>query len=171
MRSCMFLSIFDASLRRSAYFSFACQRGPSRVQSTSYPPPPVWFLTILAWLDSAHYFFTRCISTTWIFASAGFSAVSDPDIHLRDPLRYWGFFFPISPTFSGGVLKWSAIFLSFLRELACLCECTENVSKEKYVCTIFAVLISFYVSSRLNGFYDHRIYEYTGNFFQKENSS
>ena len=33
-------------------------------------------------------------------------------------------------------------------------KCTDNVRKEKYVCTIFAVLISFYVNSRLNGFHD-----------------
>ena len=32
------------------------------------------------------------------------------------------------------------------------CECTYNVSKEKYAYTIFAVLISFYVNSLLNGF-------------------
>ena len=34
------------------------------------------------------------------------------------------------------------------------CECTDNVSKEKYVCTIFAVLISFYVNSQLDGFHE-----------------
>ena len=55
-------------------------------------------------------------------------------------------------------------------------ECTENLSKEKYVCTIFAVLISVYVNSRLNGFHElmvftyHRIYEYTGEHFVKKNS-
>ena len=31
------------------------------------------------------------------------------------------------------------------------CECTDNANKEKYVCKIFAVLISLYVNSRLNG--------------------
>ena len=33
-------------------------------------------------------------------------------------------------------------------------ECTDNVSKEKYVCTIFTLPITFYVNSRLNGFHD-----------------
>ena len=32
-------------------------------------------------------------------------------------------------------------------------ECTDNMRKEKYVCTIFSVLITFYVNSRLNGFH------------------
>ena len=32
-------------------------------------------------------------------------------------------------------------------------ECTDNRIKEKYVCTIFAVLISLYVNLRLNGFH------------------
>ena len=51
-----------------------------------------------------------------------------------------------------------------------------NVSKEKYVCTIFAVLITLYINSRLNGFHklmvftNHRIYEYMGNHFVRENS-
>ena len=34
------------------------------------------------------------------------------------------------------------------------CVCTDNVSKEKYVCTIFAVLITFHVNSRLIDFYE-----------------
>ena len=46
-----------------------------------------------------------------------------------------------------------------------ICECTENVRKEKYVCTILAVLITLYVNPQLNGFHDHRIYEYTGKVF------
>ena len=33
------------------------------------------------------------------------------------------------------------------------CECTDNVSKENYLCAIFAVLITLYVNSRLNGFH------------------
>ena len=33
------------------------------------------------------------------------------------------------------------------------CECTDNVMKDKYVCTIFAVLITLYVNSGLNGFH------------------
>ena len=32
------------------------------------------------------------------------------------------------------------------------CECTENMSKEKYVCSKFTVLITLYVNSRLNVF-------------------
>ena len=32
-------------------------------------------------------------------------------------------------------------------------ECTYNMSKEKYACTKFEVLITFYVNSRLDGFY------------------
>ena len=31
-------------------------------------------------------------------------------------------------------------------------ECTDDMSKEKYVCTIFAVLISLYVNSRPRGY-------------------
>ena len=48
------------------------------------------------------------------------------------------------------------------------CECIDNVSKEKYICTIFAVLFTLYVISRLNGFHKyngfhvHCTYEYTG---------
>ena len=34
-----------------------------------------------------------------------------------------------------------------------MCECTDNVIKENYVCKIFALLISLYVNSRLNGFH------------------
>ena len=34
------------------------------------------------------------------------------------------------------------------------CECTYNVRKEKYVCTIFAVLIHLYVNSLINGFHN-----------------
>ena len=38
------------------------------------------------------------------------------------------------------------------------CECTEIFSKEKYVCTIFAVLITLYVNSRLNGFHELMVF-------------
>ena len=38
------------------------------------------------------------------------------------------------------------------------CECTDNVRKEKYVCTIFAVLIILYVNSRLNGFHNLMVF-------------
>ena len=38
------------------------------------------------------------------------------------------------------------------------CECTENVSKEKYVCTIFSVLISLYVDSQLNDFHELMVF-------------
>ena len=34
------------------------------------------------------------------------------------------------------------------------CECTYNVRKEKYFCIMFAVQITLYVSTRLNGFYE-----------------
>ena len=52
-----------------------------------------------------HFLTTRCIWTPWIFAFSGFSAVSDLDNHLRDPLRSWGSligFFYISDIFRGG---------------------------------------------------------------------
>ena len=39
-----------------------------------------------------------------------------------------------------------------------MCECTENVRKDKDVCTIFAVLITFYVNLRLNGFYNLMVF-------------
>ena len=38
------------------------------------------------------------------------------------------------------------------------CECTDNVSKENYLCAIFAVLITLYVNSRLNGFHKLMIF-------------
>ena len=38
------------------------------------------------------------------------------------------------------------------------CECTDNVSKEKYACTTFAVLISLYVNSGLNGFHELMVF-------------
>ena len=34
------------------------------------------------------------------------------------------------------------------------CECTYNVSKDNYICKIFAVLITLYVNSLINGFHD-----------------
>ena len=34
------------------------------------------------------------------------------------------------------------------------CECTYNKSKEKYACTIFAVLITLYLNSQLNIFHE-----------------
>ena len=34
------------------------------------------------------------------------------------------------------------------------CECTYNVRKGKYACTIFSVLITLYVNSQLNDFHD-----------------
>ena len=38
------------------------------------------------------------------------------------------------------------------------CECTDNAIKEKYGCTIFAVLITLYVNSRLNGFHELMVF-------------
>ena len=38
------------------------------------------------------------------------------------------------------------------------CECTDNVSKDKYVHKIFSVLITSYVNSRLNGFHELMVY-------------
>ena len=38
------------------------------------------------------------------------------------------------------------------------CECTENVIKETYVCTIFSVLITLYMNSRLNGFHEVMVF-------------
>ena len=68
-----------------------------------------------------HFLTTRCIWTPWIFAFSGFSAVSDLDNHLRDPLRSWGSLigFFIFPTFLEEAPKWSANFSqSIPRELA-----------------------------------------------------
>ena len=39
------------------------------------------------------------------------------------------------------------------------CECTDNFMKEKYVCTIFLVVITFYVNSRLNGFHGLMVFK------------
>ena len=50
----------------------------------------------------------RCITTPWIFDCTEFSSMSNLEIYLRDPLRYWGSFsFSTSPTFLEGVPKWS----------------------------------------------------------------
>ena len=38
------------------------------------------------------------------------------------------------------------------------CECTNNVRKEKYVNTIFVVLITLYVNSGLNVFHDLMVF-------------
>ena len=38
------------------------------------------------------------------------------------------------------------------------CECTYNVRKERYVCTIFSVLITLYVDLRLHGFRDLMVF-------------
>ena len=63
--------------------------------------------------------FTRCISTPWIFAFYGFSAVSNMDNHLKDPLRYWeSFNFSIYMTLTEGVLKWSVNLLIMLLMLS-----------------------------------------------------
>ena len=54
------------------------------------------------------------------------------------------------------------------------CECTDNLRIENYLCTIFAVLITFYVNSRLNGFQDIMVFMTIvflihGKTFSKEN--
>ena len=36
--------------------------------------------------------------------------------------------------------------------------CTDNARKEKYVCKLFAVLITLYVNSRLHGFHDLMVF-------------
>ena len=38
------------------------------------------------------------------------------------------------------------------------CDCTYNMRKEKYVCTIFAVLISLYANSQLNFFHELMVF-------------
>ena len=54
------------------------------------------------------FIITRCITAPWIFACAGFSAVSDIELYLRAPLHSWGSFpFSISLTFLEGTPKWS----------------------------------------------------------------
>ena len=44
--------------------------------------------------------------------------------------------------------------LEGLDHLVCQFECSDNVSKEKYVFTIFPVQITLYIISQLNGFYE-----------------
>ena len=51
-------------------------------------PPPCLFPAKTGTVGFFPFFFTRFISTSWIFACAGFSAVSDLDNHLRDLIRY-----------------------------------------------------------------------------------
>ena len=50
--------------------------------------------------------------------------------------------------------------ITYQLEIYPSCECTYNVSKEKYVCTIFAVLISLYVTSQLNGFHELMVFTF-----------
>ena len=60
-----------------------------------------------------------------------------------------------------------------------MCECKENMRKEKYVCTVFSVIITLYFNSRLNRFHDLMealdstifwcmLYQYTGDLFRKK---
>ena len=44
------------------------------------------------------------------------------------------------------------------RGLYAPCECTDNLGKDKYVCTIFTILITLYVNSQLNGFHDLTVF-------------
>ena len=37
-------------------------------------------------------------------------------------------------------------------------ECKDNVRKEKYICTIFSVLITLYMNSRLCSFHDLMVF-------------
>ena len=88
------------------FWSCACQRGPSwgcwRGGFSSHKV----FTHPLARLAYA----LRCLflqgiyQQPWIFAFAGYSAVSDLDSHLRDPLRSWGSFvsFDVFENFRGG---------------------------------------------------------------------
>ena len=39
------------------------------------------------------------------------------------------------------------------------CECTDNERKDKYLCTIFAVLITLYMNSRLHSFRNLMVFE------------
>ena len=70
---------------------------------------------------------TRCISTPWIFAFSGFSAMSNLDNQSRYPLRYRGSFSPLmSPTFSEGAPKWSTNFLRCFRTSWHICCVQHN---------------------------------------------
>ena len=54
------------------------------------------------------------------------------------------------------------------------CEFTDNARKENYVFTIFAVLITLYINSQLNGFHKsngfhyHRSSKYTRNISKEK---
>ena len=90
-----------------------------------YPPSgAAWFWPLL-------FSSTRFISTPWIFDFYGFSAVSDLESYLKDPLCSWGYFSPsMSPMFLDGVPKWSANFLNRLwRKIAPLfCKISSRIS-------------------------------------------
>ena len=56
------------------------------------------------------------------------------------------------------------------------CECTDNARKDKYVCTIFSVLITLCVNSQLNYFHYLIVFKIilflnTQGILLKENSS
>ena len=123
MHSCMFLSMVDTLLGRFAYFIFHLSARPFLGSVGKVDPPTVCFLPRQAWSASAHvFFFTRCISAPFIYACTGFSAMSDLDNRLRDPLCSLGsLYFSMSPTFlEGGSEMVSKSFQFLLRELAYL---------------------------------------------------
>ena len=105
------------------FWSCACQSRSSSVGGEA-DAPPFSILPILArsTFSPLWFSFSWCISPPWIFAFAGFSAVSDLDSHLRGPLRSWGSFSCLmSPTFSEGAPKWLENFLHRFRAIWRLC--------------------------------------------------
>ena len=104
MKLCMFLSTIDGLLGRSSYSPFSFKRGPFRGRMRGGSPScllPSKTGTVDFW--PLFFSFKSCIPTTWIFACAGLSAVSDLDNILRYLLRYWGsfYFLNISDIFGG----------------------------------------------------------------------
>ena len=109
MHSCMFLSPVNASsdslhiylaIVSVALLGVGRQGGLSSHMFTpdfwSGRHMPIWLFCFTMY------------STPWIFSCAGFSAVSDLDIHLRVMFRSWGpFDFSVFLAFSEGVLKLS----------------------------------------------------------------
>ena len=55
-------------------------------------------------------------------------------------------------------ILWDLGEMKFLKILFVLCKCTDNVSKEKYVCTLTAVQIHLHVNSQPNGFHKPMVF-------------
>ena len=123
MYSCMFLSIVDVSLGRSAYFIFFLSEQPFLGLVGEAAPPPVCFLPILARSASTHYCFfnkvylkTLDIFLTWILIRVWYGKFLEGSSPLLSVLLRIN----VSNVFKGGSKVVSNYFQLFLCDLDCL---------------------------------------------------